>query len=108
MANYKLPPRQKMINLLYIILIAMLAINISSDVLDGFHTASRDMEANVKALKGYNGALMKLAAQKGNGSLAEELYSEATRLTGPDGGAESGTESGNGQEQPDGKRHGCR
>lgn len=57
MANYKLPPRQKMINLLYIILIAMLAINISSDVLDGFHTASRDMEANVKALKGYNGAL---------------------------------------------------
>lgn len=82
MANYKLPPRQKMINLLYIILIAMLAINISSDVLDGFHTASRDMEANVKALKGYNGALMKLAAQKGNGSLAEELYAEATRLTG--------------------------
>lgn len=28
MANYKLPPRQKMINLLYVILIAMLAINI--------------------------------------------------------------------------------
>lgn len=82
MANYKLPPRQKMINLLYIILIAMLAINISSDVLDGFHTASRDMEANVKALKGYNGALMKLAAQQGKGSQAEELYAEAARLTG--------------------------
>ena len=32
-----------MINLLYIILIAMLAINISSDVLDGFHTASKDI-----------------------------------------------------------------
>lgn len=82
MANYKLPPRQKMINLLYIILIAMLAINISSDVLDGFHTASRDMEANVKALKGYNGALMKLAAQQGKGSQAEELYAEVARLTG--------------------------
>lgn len=31
MARYTLPPRQKMINLLYILLIAMLAINITSD-----------------------------------------------------------------------------
>lgn len=108
MANYKLPPRQKMINLLYIILIAMLAINISSDVLDGFHTASRDMEANVKALKGYNGALMKLAAQKGNGSPGRRTVFGSNPTDRPDGGAESGTESGNGQEQPDGKRHGCR
>ena len=36
MAKYTLPPRQKMTNLLYVVLIAMLAINISSDVLEGY------------------------------------------------------------------------
>lgn len=36
MGKYTLPPRQKMINLLYVILIAMLAINISADVLEGY------------------------------------------------------------------------
>ena len=35
-ANTKLSPRQKMINLMYIVLTAMLALNVSSDVLDGF------------------------------------------------------------------------
>ena len=29
-------PRQKMINLMYIVLLAMLALNISTEVLDGF------------------------------------------------------------------------
>ena len=29
-------PRQKMINLMYIVLMAMLALNVSSDVLNGF------------------------------------------------------------------------
>ena len=55
MSNYKLPPRQKMINLLYVILIAMLAINISGEVLDGFATANQDMKKNVETLKVYNG-----------------------------------------------------
>ncbi len=32
----KMTPRQKMINLMYIVLTAMLALNVSSDVLDGF------------------------------------------------------------------------
>ena len=31
-----LSPRQKMINLMYIVLTAMLALNVSSDVLEGF------------------------------------------------------------------------
>lgn len=34
--NTRLSPRQKMINLMYIVLTAMLALNVSSDVLDGF------------------------------------------------------------------------
>ena len=31
-----LSPRQKMINLMYVVLMAMLALNVSSDVLKGF------------------------------------------------------------------------
>ena len=33
--NTRLSPRQKMINLMYIVLTAMLALNVSSDVLNG-------------------------------------------------------------------------
>ena len=32
----KVSPRQKMINLMYVLLMAMLAMNVSSDVLNGF------------------------------------------------------------------------
>lgn len=39
--RHQLNPRQKMINLLYIILMAMLAINVSNDVMDGYHTVDR-------------------------------------------------------------------
>lgn len=46
-----------MINLLYVILIAMLAINISGDVIDGFITAHKDMKSNVEELKAYNEVL---------------------------------------------------
>ncbi len=35
-SSQRLSPRQKMINLMYIVLTAMLALNVSSDVLDGF------------------------------------------------------------------------
>ncbi len=35
-SNTRMSPRQKMINLMYIVLTAMLALNVSSDVLDGF------------------------------------------------------------------------
>ena len=36
MAKKKITPRQKMINLMYVVLMAMLAMNVSSDVLKGF------------------------------------------------------------------------
>ena len=32
----RMSPRQKMINLMYVVLMAMLALNVSSDVLNGF------------------------------------------------------------------------
>lgn len=48
--NNRLSPRQKMINLMYIVLTAMLALNVSSDVLDGFvqvHEGLRRSNDNV-------------------------------------------------------------
>lgn len=48
--NTRLTPRQKMINLMYIVLTAMLALNVSSDVLDGFtqvHDGLRRSNDNV-------------------------------------------------------------
>lgn len=48
--NTRMSPRQKMINLMYIVLTAMLALNVSSDVLDGFtqvHEGLRRSNSNV-------------------------------------------------------------
>ncbi len=47
----RLSPRQKMINLMYIVLTAMLALNVSSDVLDGFtqvHEGLKRSNSNVE------------------------------------------------------------
>lgn len=54
MAGYRLPPRQKMINLVYIILIAMLAINISSDTLDTYFTLDRGVTTRIEELSVYS------------------------------------------------------
>lgn len=51
-SNNRLTPRQKMINLMYIVLTAMLALNVSSDVLDGFvqvHDGLNRSNANVSS-----------------------------------------------------------
>lgn len=53
--NTRMSPRQKMINLMYIVLTAMLALNVSSDVLDGFtqvHEGLRRSNANVELRNG--------------------------------------------------------
>lgn len=57
MSKYTMPPRQKMINLLYVILIAMLAINVSSDVLGGYKLMNRDFDGRIAKLRAYNRAL---------------------------------------------------
>ena len=60
MASGKLSPRQKMINLMYLVFIAMLALNMSKEVLTGFgivnETVSKTnatfVEKNKLALEG--------------------------------------------------------
>ena len=63
-------PRQKMINLMYIVLTAMLALNVSSDVLDGFtqvHDGLTRSNANVSARNAAIYAQLEAFAQQNPG-----------------------------------------
>ena len=51
-------PRQKMINLMYIVLTAMLALNVSSDVLNGFRLVQKGLERTNNTLTARNRAMI--------------------------------------------------
>lgn len=51
----RMSPRQRMINLMYIVLTAMLALNVSSDVLNGFNQVQEGLERTNKNMKARNG-----------------------------------------------------
>lgn len=57
MPKYVMPPRQKMINLIYIVLIAMLGINVSQDALEGYDLFSKDYQPQIAFLQTYNANL---------------------------------------------------
>jgi hypothetical protein len=48
MAGGKLSPRQKMINLMYLVFIAMLAMNVSKEVITGFGLMNEKFEQQMK------------------------------------------------------------
>lgn len=56
--NTKLSPRQKMINLMYIVLTAMLALNVSSDVLDGFTQVEDGLNRSNTNVDSRNSAIL--------------------------------------------------
>ena len=47
-ANNPNSPRQKMINLMYLVFIAMMALNVSSEVLDGFELVQESLRTSIK------------------------------------------------------------
>lgn len=53
----RLSPRQKMINLMYIVLTAMLALNVSSDVLDGFTQVHQGLDRSNSNVAARNSAI---------------------------------------------------
>ncbi|MDE6098576.1 MAG: gliding motility protein GldM, partial [Muribaculaceae bacterium] len=53
----RLTPRQKMINLMYIVLTAMLALNVSSDVLDGFKQVHDGLSVTNNSVADRNSAV---------------------------------------------------
>lgn len=50
MAGGKLSPRQKMINMMYLVLTALLALNISKDILDALSKIQYDLESSASAI----------------------------------------------------------
>ncbi|OIQ21343.1 MAG: gliding motility protein GldM [Flavobacterium sp. MedPE-SWcel] len=78
MAGGKLTPRQKMINLMYLVFIAMLALNMSKEVLSAFGLMNEQFEtANTQAKK-TNGELYDVLALKASESSAQ--YGEAKKI----------------------------
>ena len=55
----KVSPRQKMINLMYVILMAMLAMNVSSDVLNGFSMVDKSLSQSAANTSAQNDTLYK-------------------------------------------------
>lgn len=54
MASGKLSPRQKMINMMYLVLTALLAMNVSSEILNAFKTVNRSLDKTISVIKNKN------------------------------------------------------
>jgi gliding motility-associated protein GldM len=75
MAGGKLTPRQKMINLMYLVFIAMLALNMSKEVLTAFGLMNEKFEGVNKFSEEYNKSLL--------GSLEQKAQDDPTRFKAP-------------------------
>ena len=53
----RVSPRQKMINLMYVVLMAMLALNVSSDVLNGFSLVEQSLNRTTSSATLSNQAI---------------------------------------------------
>ncbi|MCP9610687.1 gliding motility protein GldM [Coprobacter tertius] len=80
--NSNLSPRQKMINLMYIVLTAMLALNVSSDVLNGFRQVEEGLVRTTGNSSVQNQALYKelSAYHEKNPEKAGEWYDKAEEV----------------------------
>lgn len=72
-------PRQKMINLMYVVLMAMLALNVSSDVLNGFSLVEESLNRTTANASEVNGEVYKNFADqmKANPTKVKEWYDKA-------------------------------
>ncbi len=82
MAKKKVTPRQKMINLMYVVLMAMLAMNVSSDVLKGFTLVDESLNRSKDNSNMQNEAIYDAleAAMKQNPEKTREWYNKAQKV----------------------------
>lgn len=80
----RMSPRQKMINLMYIVLTAMLALNVSSDVLDGFNRVHESIAGSSQDLRSRSDVLYSRMEQiyAANPRKAAVAYHNATEARG--------------------------
>jgi len=85
MAGGKETPRQKMINLMYLVFIAMLALNMSKEVLSAFGSINEKLnEANISYVKKNNKSLnrlLKKAATNNEFKVASEIADSVHKLS---------------------------
>ena len=82
MIRKKLSPRQKMINLMYVVLMAMLAMNVSSDVLAGFQLVDEGLNRSKENSNFQNEAIFNQleTAMKENPEKTREWYNRAKEI----------------------------
>ncbi|MDY0184215.1 MAG: gliding motility protein GldM, partial [Proteiniphilum sp.] len=75
-------PRQKMINLMYLVFIAMLALNVSVEVLDGFGVVDERLGESSQSMEERNRLIMEeLAAyRESNPEKADAWYQKAIEV----------------------------
>lgn len=75
----KVSPRQKMINLMYVVLMAMLALNVSSDVLQGFSLVDDSLNRSTENATFINNGIYKNFEEqmKANPTKVKEWYKKA-------------------------------
>ena len=75
----KISPRQKMINLMYVVLMAMLALNVSSDVLNGFSLVSESLNRTTENASQTNQGIYSTfdAQMKSNPAKVKQWYDKA-------------------------------
>jgi len=57
MASGNLSPRQKMINMMYLVLTALLALNVSREVMDAFYEVMVGQQASIETVENQNSSL---------------------------------------------------
>ena len=74
MAGGKETPRQKMIGLMYLVLTAMLALNVSKSILNGYLSVNDSLEKSKKAITENNNRVTEAFKATINGNKAAEPY----------------------------------
>lgn len=82
-SNNTKSPRQKMINLMYLVFIAMIALNVSSEVLDGFDLVEEGLVQTQKTSEGQNKIIIEKLSliNDQNPVKAKDWYQKATKFT---------------------------
>lgn len=83
MAGGKLSPRQKMINLMYLVFIAMLALNMSKEVLTGFGIVNETVDKSNQTFIAKNDAALQGLKSKAaeNKKQFGEIYAKASEIS---------------------------
>ena len=80
----RISPRQKMINLMYLVLLAMLALNVSTDVLEGFSLVADGLKKSTENATKVNSGIYSTFDQqmKNNPAKVKEWYDKAQYVRG--------------------------